>query len=915
MPRKRNWKVSVSKQGVLNPKKKRTDMTGDTGPGISITNPTNSTHIDSDCHTQVAGDTVLLKNSTIESKQLGDTDLHTLINNSTNSCLWAHIESNNSCLRAQRESDNSCLQAHRDLDKSCLQAHSNVDNSCVQAYIGNKNKTELQELEIKLHETEFDLERSNQNIERLKHNTVFASHNQSDLRYSTLSRGNQCTCISLSVILAMQEEFKISTLFLDQVLYEGDNLYKKVVMDLKREGKFINSLLTFDELPTAVEFRNEYFSITKHATIYGLPIVETQSETLSLHEGISFGLSKSEYLLVMYGALCSVVLFIKNQYLFFDSHSHGHDSLSAPDGKSILKIFSSIDDLVAYMYLFYTSCNINLSSQFEILPVTINLLQHEFLQERPSSSDGNQSKLNNLSTASKLNEYNDTKSNKRMEKQRMEQCRDIQSQREMHVKRKLCADVKYREKELLGKRKFCSSDTWKEKELFIKKQSKNNEMFCQKECQEVLGKRKAQKDKQCNQHELHCIKESIKDQKLHEQGKQKGIFDKRKAYMRDYMKRKRNCQDFKEKETLARQKARNDEQYREKELSAKKKKRENEVYRIKELSTKRKEREDEQFRIKELSAKRKDRENEQYRMKELCAKRKEREDEQYKIKELCAKRRKREDEQYKMKELCAKRKERENELYRKMERQKEKYSKKRARSSTIIRLKERLIGLKCKQTARKSKFFVESERLKKQQARKSVRNANKERIADKKRKISNRSSCSFIEKEKQNYHKNKYGLNMKECIDIFHSCTSSGPVYVCTTCHQTWFFDSVCKVENISSVTFKPGILTGLTSEGDEEWICKTCLSNIRKNRVPKLSVLNGMKWPEKPSELNLYPMEERVIALRIPFMQMRELPRGGQFCVKGNVINVPVDIQPTIKALPRQVDDTCTIPVKLKKK
>ena len=106
----------------------------------------------------------------------------------------------------------------------CLQAHSNVDNSCVQAYIGNENKTELQELEIKLHETEFDLERSNQNIERLKHNTVFASHNQSDLRYSTLSRGNQCTCISLSVILAMQEEFKISTLFLDQVLYEGDNL-------------------------------------------------------------------------------------------------------------------------------------------------------------------------------------------------------------------------------------------------------------------------------------------------------------------------------------------------------------------------------------------------------------------------------------------------------------------------------------------------------------------------------------------------------------------------------------------------------------------------------------------------------------------------------------------------------------------
>jgi hypothetical protein len=27
--------------------------------------------------------------------------------------------------------------------------------------------------------------------------------------------------------------------------------------------------------------------------------------------------------------------------------------------------------------------------------------------------------------------------------------------------------------------------------------------------------------------------------------------------------------------------------------------------------------------------------------------------------------------------------------------------------------------------------------------------------------------------------------------------------------------------------------------------------------------------------------------------MQIRELPSGGQFSVKGNVVNVPVDIQP----------------------
>ena len=64
------------------------------------------------------------------------------------------------------------------------------------------------------------------------------------------------------------------------------------------------------------------------------------------------------------------------------------------------------------------------------------------------------------------------------------------------------------------------------------------------------------------------------------------------------------------------------------------------------------------------------------------------------------------------------------------------------------------------------------------------------------------------------------------------------------------------------------------------------------------------MKWPNRPPELNLHQLEERLIALRIPFMQIRELPRGGQYYLKGNVINVPVDIQPTINSLPRPMDE-----------
>ena len=49
--------------------------------------------------------------------------------------------------------------------------------------------------------------------------------------------------------------------------------------------------------------------------------------------------------------------------------------------------------------------------------------------------------------------------------------------------------------------------------------------------------------------------------------------------------------------------------------------------------------------------------------------------------------------------------------------------------------------------------------------------------------------------------------------------------------------------------------------------------------------------------------------------MQIRELPRGRQYCVKGNVIKVSVEIQPNVNALPRQLDENFTIPVELKRK
>ena len=70
-----------------------------------------------------------------------------------------------------------------------------------------------------------------------------------------------------------------------------------------------------------------------------------------------------------------------------------------------------------------------------------------------------------------------------------------------------------------------------------------------------------------------------------------------------------------------------------------------------------------------------------------------------------------------------------------------------------------------------------------------------------------------------------------------------------------------------------------------------------------------------KPPELALHPLEERLVALRIPFMQIRELPRGRQLSMRGSVVNVPMDLEPTIISLPRNLDDSATVAVALKKK
>ena len=105
----------------------------------------------------------------------------------------------------------------------------------------------------------------------------------------------------------------------------------------------------------------------------------------TLHEALQLALSRSSSVLITTGAICSAVHITDGLYMFFDSHSHGKDTLSSEGGRSILISFSSLEDLVVYLYAFYESMLIELNSQFGILPVEVFLIQQKQQNSREIS--------------------------------------------------------------------------------------------------------------------------------------------------------------------------------------------------------------------------------------------------------------------------------------------------------------------------------------------------------------------------------------------------------------------------------------------------------------------------------------------------------------------------------------------------
>ena len=109
--------------------------------------------------------------------------------------------------------------------------------------------------------------------------------------------------------------------------------------------------------------------------------------------------------------------------------------------------------------------------------------------------------------------------------------------------------------------------------------------------------------------------------------------------------------------------------------------------------------------------------------------------------------------------------------------------------------------------------------------------------------------------------------------------------------------------------------LCGTTSVDNIEWLCRSCNSYLVKNKIPPCAVVNGMVFPHKPAFFDLNKLECRLLAPRIAFQKLMQVPRGKQLKIHGNIVNVPADVSNTVSMLPRLPSETGTIKVNLKRR
>ena len=169
-------------------------------------------------------------------------------------------------------------------------------------------------------------------------------------------------------------------------------------------------------------------------------------------------------------------------------------------------------------------------------------------------------------------------------------------------------------------------------------------------------------------------------------------------------------------------------------------------------------------------------------------------------------------------------------------------------------------------------------------------------------------------------------LSLTDSLQLFKTEIAWGPIYPCICCHRTRFrtgvkeavIDELSKQSNFKNAVDQVRISSSELYVKSKFWICHTCLSYLKNNKIPRQSSMNSLTVYDRPDFLNLKEVENVLIAPRINFIKLIKLPVSRMLGIKDKIINVPISletIKQTVKSLPRTFEEAAIHPILLKRK
>ena len=208
-------------------------------------------------------------------------------------------------------------------------------------------------------------------------------------------------------------------------------------------------------------------------------------------------------------------------------------------------------------------------------------------------------------------------------------------------------------------------------------------------------------------------------------------------------------------------------------------------------------------------------------------------------------------------------------------------------------------------------------------AREDPEYREQEQALDTSRRTKAREDPNIRARDNINLYVNRNSL--EKLITSLEDEIKEAPTYTCMCDSGLYFKRSVkivdkesIKKDSVYRFIMKYLRQTESPSQDGNYYLCQTCYEYALNEEIPSrcYNDKSGLRFPVVDQRiLNLNELEIRLVSPRLAFQQIRSLGWDNQKGIRGNIVNVPIDIPKTITSLPRSFDEAETIQLNFKRR